>query len=180
MCSDNERAVPRIHLHTVQRDTEWAAALSQLDDAPLGVVLASPSSCDPRRRPEAPVTESEVRLLAPRLGLATSWSREYRSVSGHLASGRGRADPAAPHGQRPSTGAPITGDLDRSVGWELDPSGHAESAFCTPETHQQGVGGHRRIRLGFRCGAGTRESERAAPLGRGPGVSHTARGKRQS
>jgi hypothetical protein len=121
MCSDNERAVPRIHLHTVQRDTEWAAALSQLDDAPLGVVLASPSSCDPRRRPEAPVTESEVRLLAPRLGLATSWSREYRSVSGHLASGRGRADPAAPHGQRPSTGAPITGDLDRSVGWELDP-----------------------------------------------------------
>ena len=70
MCSDNERAVPRIHLHTVQRDTEWAAALSQLDDAPLGVVLASPSSCDPRRRPEAPVTESEVRLLAPRLGLA--------------------------------------------------------------------------------------------------------------
>src|SRR6202035_1866878 len=42
----------------VQRETQRTASLSQLDNAPLGIVLASPPPFHPRRRPEAPVIEA--------------------------------------------------------------------------------------------------------------------------
>jgi hypothetical protein len=78
MCSDNEQAVPRIHLRAVQRDPKRAASLSKLDDAPLGVVLASPSPINPRRRPEAPLIKDacdSARSIEPdHVG-----PREYRS-----------------------------------------------------------------------------------------------------